>query len=357
MGSSRAREGAPAAIVLILLMGSSAAFADPNPVGSSQPLTFTVGSAANPVGTVLNLGDQRYVVSGGQVITAKIAGIPLDPGATLKFSMTAEVKDLKAIGNVNFNLQGTLAGKAVSVLGDFQISSAQTLAQVLPGPSGTCTGPSAKSCSELPVFFGGAADVLVKAGDPSKPLRMAMELENPYFNPFGMPILLASADGSIFIITTYDAATIQWLDSQVGGPITGTLGTSTPVSGTLSLNSTEQEDLVTGTAVDRGTIALDSMSPATLNTVGAPGRYSGISTIPPPPNPLPAGLDCTPMFLIPGVSSGLCTETGFNSMGQFTLKGDPRQTTTITGQYATTWTTPALAFSSIVTGTVTTQTK
>lgn len=344
----------------MLLIGGNAAFADPKGANTTtQPISFTVGSPTNPSGTVVDLGDQKYTVSGGQVVLAMIGGQMLDPGATLTFSLKADVKGISITGNANFNLQGTVAGQPISVSGNFPISDQLTFANVLPGPSGSCAGREAKACSELPVFFAGTASVQMKTGSPgtpaaplTPPLRTTMELENPYFNPFGAPIVLTSADGSIFIVTTYDVGNITWRGSSVEGPITGTLGTSTPISGTLSLNSTETENLVTGTAIDSGTIALDSMTPATLDTQGAPGTYNGTSFI---PLPTP-GNDCSAAFGFPGL--GICTQTGFNSAGQFTIQSGPQfaQQTTITGTYATAWTTPALMFSSTITGTVTTQT-
>ena len=366
MNPATFRRSALVGIAVLILLGSNVAFADPKGTATTQPINFTVGTQAAPAGTVVNLGDQKYAVSGGQVALAMIGGQQVDPGATLKFSLNAQVKGLSATGNVHFELKGTIAGVPISVKGDFPVNRTMTqaLSMVVPGPSGSCLGKAAKSCSELPTFFAGTGNVNVKVGDPSKPMKMTMMLENPYFNPFGAPILLASADGSISIVTTYDVGKITWAGSEVTGPINGTLGSSTPISGTLSLNTTETENLVTGTAVDRGTIALDGMTPAWLDTIGRPGTYTGTSCIPGPdpactPVPPGSGADCTPMFNIPGVTSGLCTATGFDSMGHFTVNADPphEQRVTINGTYATTWTAPALAFSSVVSGTVTTQSK
>ncbi len=354
MNSVTFRRTALVATALLLLLGSNAAFADPKGTATSQPLSFTVGSPQAPIGTVLDLGDQKYVVSGGQVVTAMIGGVPLDPGATLRFSLNAEVEGIMATGSANFKLQGTQEGQQVSVSGTFPINPllTMTLASVMPGPSGTCSGKAVKSCSELPTFFVGTAVVQTKVGDPTNVSKTTMELENPYLNPFGAPIVLTSADGSIFIVTTYDVGTIHWRGSQVQGPITGTLGTSTQVTGMLSLNSSETEDLVAGTAVDHGTIAFDSMTPAMLNTQGPPGKYNGTSSIP-TPNPL---FDCTSAIGFPFLSSAgisVCVQTGFNSSGQYSVKSNGAEQVTIAGQYITTWTTPALAFWTASTATVT----
>lgn len=368
MNSTTLRRSVLVGTALLLLIGGNAAFAAPGANTTTQPISFTVGSPTNPLGTVVDLGDQKYTVSGGQVVLAMIDGQLLDPGATLKFSLTAEVKGISTTGHANFALQGMVGGQPISVSGNFPISSKQTLANVLPGPSGSCTGKEANSCSELPVFFAGTANVQVKTGSAAAPSGpgpapptpaqgTTMELENPYFNPFGAPIVLTSADGSIFIVTTYNVGNITWKGSSVTGPITGTLGTSTPISGTIVLNTTETENLLAGTAVDRGVIAFESMTPATLNTQGTPGTYTGTSYI---PLPTP-GNDCSAAFGFPGL--GICTQTGFNSVGQFTTQGGPpgpgpaqQRQTIISGSYVTTWTTPALMFSSTTAGSVTTQT-
>ena len=111
------------------------------------------------------------------------------------------------------------------------------------------------SCnSALPLFFVGASTTAVTvdgapAGTPSPPV---FDLELPYFNPWGAPIVLTSQDGSIFIVATYDTGTIQWQGTETGGAVTGTLNGS-PVSGALDIVSHETKDLVAGTASDSGT--------------------------------------------------------------------------------------------------------
>jgi hypothetical protein len=119
--------------------------------------------------------------------------------------------------------------------------------------------------------------------------------------------------------------------------------------GTLGLNSTESENLVTGTAMDRGSVALTSMSPSSLDVNGT---FNGSSVI-----PTAGEVDCSTSLGFPSfpAGQGVCTSTGFNSVGNFTMTtpGSGRVTVTVVGQYNTTWTVPALAFSTTSTGNVT----
>ena len=99
------------------------------------------------------------------------------------------------------------------------------------------------------------------------------------------------------------------------------------------MTSGELENLVTGSAIDAGTISFSSMTPSSLD---AKGFYVGSSTI-----PTTGTSDCSASTGIPGT----CTETGFQSTGHFTMSG-------ISGSYNTTWGVPALGFSSAVNATV-----
>jgi hypothetical protein len=333
MNSRRTGQGVALSVAMLMLLGANAAFAS-----SSQSLTFAVGSPTLPLGTVSDLGNQQYQVRGGHVFAAYLGGNQID-GAIIQYSMNANVKSTTAKGSGSFDLTGTIAGQPVSVSGEFSINSAQTIAQVLPNPSGVCRGNGAKSCSELPVTFGGPADLKIQAGGSTTNDVTTMQVENPYFNPLGGPIFLVSGDQSVFIIATYSVGTIQWSGAAVTGPISGVLGSSTPVSGTLTLNSNEQEDLVAGTAADSGSISFSSMTPSILNLGGS---YSGTSTI-----PSTGSFDCSALFTFP---AGTCTATGFSSSGSYTMKHGQ---TTVSGTYSTEWTVPALAFSSTGSATLT----
>jgi hypothetical protein len=99
------------------------------------------------------------------------------------------------------------------------------------------------------------------------------------------------------------------------------------------MTSNETENLVTGKSTDKGTISFSSMTPSSLN---ANGHYIGTSTI-----PTTGTSDCSASTGFPGT----CTESGFQSIGQFTMSG-------ISGSYNTTWGVPALGFSASVNATV-----
>src|ERR1700737_2251894 len=87
-------------LFLVLLMGGNAAFAS-NPF----PLSLSV------TGTVLNVGNQIYSVSGGSVIYASINGQTVDPStATLTFAISATVIGLGTSGTSSFHLDGTTGG-------------------------------------------------------------------------------------------------------------------------------------------------------------------------------------------------------------------------------------------------------
>ncbi len=293
------------------------------------------------MGAVQSLGDQTYVVEGGKVVTAMVGESALDPGATLNFSMVATVAGLQTAGSASFDLEGTSSGVPVSVSGQVVLGSAQTVAQFLPGQAQGCP-PSGQQCSELPVLFGGNSTLSITSGALTTPDPTVFQIENPYFNPFGAPIVLGSADGAVIIVATYSTGRIVWQGTTTWGPVLGTLGASTAVSGALSLVSTEVEDLVAGTAVDNGTISLSSMSPSFLDLAG---KYTGTSSIP----PAGPGSDCSTVFGMPA-GSGVCAQTGFDSSGQYTME---HGRLSLVGSYSTIWAVPALSFASTGEGLVT----
>jgi hypothetical protein len=366
VNSGRIRHVILAGLAIVLLMGSSAAFAysgSEAPLSVSKPLTFAVGSPANPVGAVVSLGNQTYNVRGGNVVLPLtfILGQPLTQ-ATIHFSMNAKVRELNVSGSVQFSLRGTSRGQQVTASGNYAINNTETSTPAnaiqYVGPSGTCSGEAETPCSELPLSFVGNANVRVTIGNAAPAsLKETISLENPYLNPFGAPIVIGSSDALIVIVATYSVGTINWAGADVVGAITsGTLGigiSATPVTGTLGLNSTESENLVTGTAADKGAVALTSMSPSILDVSGT---FSGSSVI-----PTAGEVDCSPSLGFPSfpAGQGVCTQTGFNSVGQYNMstpgsgyRGGSGKVTVV-GQYNTTWTVPALAFSTTSIGNVT----
>lgn len=282
-------------------------------------------------GAVLNLGVQTYSVSGGTVVYASVDGHTLDPGATLEFTVSAQVVGLSTSGTASIVLKGTSGKGAHSVAVDSTIAIDTSA-----GDSGIPYGCTTACNSMLPMFFVGAAATAVTIdGSPgATPSPPTFELESPYFNPWGAPIVLASQDSSVVIVTTYTAGTITWQGTQSGGSVGGTLGGSA-VTGNLLMVSNETENLVTGIATDTGTMALSGMSAAPLDVQGS---YSGTSTI-----PTNGTSDCSSVTTgIPGT----CTETGFQSKGSASLASSQ---VTLTGNYYTGWSVPALGFTSTFT--------
>jgi len=303
--------------VLFLLGGANAAFAS-----SPQTLHVTV------LGGVNNLGTQIYNVSGGQTAYAMIAGQPVDPTtATLQYRLFATQSGLTTNGYASLSFTGTTTGgAAVSVSGRFSVSSIVPAAELPYGCTTTCN-------SALPFFFvGTSSNAQMTIAGSTQTVTETLSIESPYFNPWGAPIVLASADNSIVIAATYTQGSILWAGTKVGGAMFGTFGNSA-ASGTFNMTSGEYENLVKGTTFDAGTISFSSMNPSSLN---ARGFYTGSSTI-----PTTGTYDCSASTGIPGT----CTETGFQSGGQFTMNG-------MSGGYNTSWGVPAMGFSSSVNATI-----
>ena len=304
------------AVCLLLVLSLNGAYGFPTPA----PLTST--------GTVLNAGNQTYSVTGGTVVYAVVDGYTLDASQALTFTISAQVTGLLTSGSASLYLTGNNGSHSIVVNSSILLGDMVAAADIPVGCTTTCN-------SAIPLFFLGAATTTVTvdglpAATPSTPL---FDLESPYLNPWGAPIVLTSDDGSVFIVATYDTGTIQWQGTETGGAVTGTANGS-PASGSLDIISHENEDLVAGTASDSGTIALTGMSPAFLNVQGT---YSGTSSI-----PLTGTSDCSGYTGFPGT----CTNTGFQSTGTATMQNSQ---VVVTGSYSTTWDAPALDYSSTLT--------
>jgi len=314
--------------ILFILGGTTAAFADTNNYNNNYNNNTGQAISTTMVGGVLNLGSQYYSVRGGQVAFAMIAGQTVNPTtATIQYNFMASQDGLTTKGSANLNFAGTTTGGAtVSVSGTFSISSNVPAAELPLGCSSNCQ-------SVLPFFFvGTSTSVQVTIAGSTQTVPETLQIESPYFNPWGAPIVLASADNSIVIAATYTQGSIVWAGTKVGGAMFGTLGTS-QTSGVFNMTSNEYENLVTGNAMDAGSISFSSMTPSSMN---ANGYYYGSSTI-----PTTNTSDCSAATGIPGT----CTETGFTSTGKFSMGS-------ISGGYTTTWGIPALGFSSSVTATM-----
>jgi hypothetical protein len=309
------------------------------------------------------------------LISAQIGALTFGPSSKFDYTLSVDVKDLQAKGSAHLEIRGAGDSKKTTVSGDVSITD-MVSEQIPLGCTTACN-------SAIPVFFIGTVNAKVTTED-SKPqqIQTGILLESPYFNPWGGPLSIVSTDSpttpSIVIVTTYDKATIDWTSSMVGGALTGTLGKSA-VSGTFTLVSHETENLVTGKAIDDGTMTFSNMTPSTLNVNG---KFSGTSFIPQPNTPacalemgifgVPCTQDCTSTFALFGLPAipGTCTSTGFQSSGKMSLsanqqdqnqgndegqQGGNHQDISVDGTYSTTWMQPALAFLSTATATVTKQ--
>jgi len=292
--------------------------------GSSQTL------ALNIAGGVVSAGSQQYsITQSGPALEAIIDGSPL-VSSTLTYNLNVYQQGLSTSGSASFQLSGQSGSGKVTVSGKVQVSGSVPGALLPFGCTNNCT-------SEVPAAFTGSASVRVGSTRET----VGMVLESAYFDPFGDAITLTSVDNSIIIVTNYTQATINWNNVVDEGGFYGMLG-NTPISGAMQQVAFESENLVAGTAQDSGSIAFSQVtnmtSGAQISYMDASGVYYGTSTIP------QAG----------SFSCGFaCTETGFQDSGSFwMLGGQGWGAVLISGSYSTTWTVPAFAFTSSVSGQV-----
>ena len=316
----RAVKIAAAAVFIILLAGCSIAYARP----ASLSLVMT--------GEVLSVGSQSYSVQGGQLVSGSVLGSSLNPwNSFLQYSLTASVSGLSATGSATFVLRTTVShGLPEVVKGAIEIVGMTPAVSLPIGCTGSgCTGA-------IPALFDGEGLVTVSTGNSVQTLTLGMAFESPYLNPFGGPIFFESSGSQVVVIASYSQASIQWAKVQMGGTVSGSAGGES-VTGNFGMVVNSSENLNTGTERDRGSIAFFGMSDPSLD---AAGWFSGFSTI-----PRWTSTPCT------GFPPGTCNQTGLESYGVFS------QTTTsggtISGQYTTQWSVPAVGFESIVSATLT----
>ncbi len=306
----------------MLLMASSSASAV-----SHGPLVLTL------TGAVTDAGTQTYAQSGGMLVGGQIGTYTLDrTTALLTYSMNAVVQGLTASGAAQFSLTAnTLDGHALTATGGAVIGDTMPAIEF---PLGC--GTAVACTSEVPAFLVGMAQIDVTVDGVAQPsLTTPFIFESAYLNPHGGPIIMGTPDlTSIALVATYTSGTIQWSNSATGGTISGTITTTHDFTGKFSVVAHENEDLVTGTATDSGTVQFFNMNNVQYN---AKGTYSGTSVI-------PAGSSaCTGIPLPPGT----CAQTGFHSTGVYNLQTDKGRS--ITGTYDAAWDTPAITSTSTVT--------
>jgi hypothetical protein len=324
-------------LALVILLGFvPMAHAAPSP--NQLNLAFSGGIDSS--------GQQAYSQSGGALLSGAIFGQGVEP-STFTESVSASVNGLVTSGSATFSITGVMAnGSSFSLSGPIGIIDAIPAEAFPLGCWDGATLPLPAACtSQVPAFYIGAGTFDVTVTHDWQTSE-EMDLESAFLNPFGGPIVWGSIDpntgfvdagSDILLVFTYDAAAIDWQDVHNSGSLTGTLGI-TPVSGSFTQTTSAHEDLFAGTEKESGTLTFLAMTPSFLDASGA---YSGSSTI-----PTYNEVDCSGFTTgIPGT----CTETGFSSLGSYTL--DPTSTL-ILGTYDITWAVPALSFSGPSTATV-----
>jgi len=307
--------------MLLLLGGSSAAFAN-----TSQSFTLS------GTGGVTNLGSQTYTVSGGLVAYAEVDGATLNPGASIQYNFVATQNGpttTSVSGYGSMRLTGYAPG-----LGEVKATTSFVIAAIEGAIVDPTTGAQIPiGNNQLPAYFISISPTTITIDGQNQYDNNPMLIESPYLNPWGLPIVMGTTDGDVVVAATYNVGTIDWQGTQVQALLSGNLGSSSVSSAVLTLTSNENENLVAGSAVDSGTMSLAGLTSSTIT-----GSYFGTDYI-----PWAGATDCsssTP-FLIPGT----CTETGFQSQGEFSGTG-------ASGTYNTQWGVPALGFYTTIHGSI-----
>jgi hypothetical protein len=316
---------------------------------------------------IANAGNQTYALQGGALVSGTVNSIQLPSNAKVDYRLEARVTGLRTSGDASIMISAETSKGDFSLQADVQINGEVpagifplTQTSTLLGPTYANCDPSKAKCnSEIPFMFTGVATIRMRNGGEHQTIQpsdnnedyqktLPIGIESAYWNPFGKPIVITSLESqtapSIFLVVTYEEATIQWSSTQVRGVLTGTLG-STPASGYYTLVTNSQEDLFAGKEEDSGNIAFTGSTPSLLNSAG---RFSGDTTIPTtsyaPQFPY---YDCSAAY---GLPTGTCTATGALSSGTFKMHGS--QNTRIDGSYNTMWSVPSLFTATIVIGAV-----
>jgi len=302
---------------------------------SSQHLSI------NLTGSVVSAGSQQYLIQqSGPAASVTVPGYSIVSGQ-IDYNLTAFITGESVLGAANFILHGTQSGG-----GQINVSSDIPLVGMIagvclpnydaPSASGAC---ESNDTSAVPAFFVGMGPVQIVTSSSNVTLsNVVMLFESAYLNPFGAPLVISSNDSSIVIITGYTSAIASWNNVVDSGAISGSFGNES-ISGIFGQVASEHENLVTGRANDSGRMTFSSVTNGTGSAVSqldVTGSYSGNSSI-----PLAGSYDCSASLGFPA-GSGICTDTGFDSAGSFSLLGGINH---IVGSYRSTWTIPAFGFS------------
>jgi len=288
---------------------------------------------------IMNAGNQNYAFGGGHLVQGSLFGNAIPP-AKVSFDIDAAVHGLQSVSGWGFLQVGGFSAR-ISITGAIP-AAIFPITVTSPTTFSNCD-PTTQTCnSEIPLFFTGIATVQSKLG--SSPAQIPIAIESPYWNPFGGPIVITSLDSakhpSIFLVVSYDSATIYWAGVQLQGEISGSLGTES-VAGSYGQTVTSWENLVSASESDWGSIAFVGMTDPILNANGGLLGHTTFS--------LAGSFDCAPEF---GLPEGTCTATGATSDGSFWMVAG--HSSLIRGTYHTVWSVPSLFTMTTVMGAVTT---
>lgn len=297
---------------------------------SSTPLTL------NMQGIITNAGSQNWVLQGGDIQYGSFANIPLYP-EPISYSVSANVNALGTSGSGSMAFAAGSLSVQASIVITGEIQAQGFPVSVIVDNTPICT----QGChSQVPLMFTGIAHI-TGAG---KPFNLPIAIESAYWDPLGLPIVITSLDSqtnpTLFMVVTYNVATVNWARVQLQGVVTsGTFG-SEAVSGAYTTTTNSIENLAAGVEQDSGQISFVGMSDPSLNAAGTLTGSTSFSMYP--------GFDCSAAA---GLPPGTCWATGASSSGTFQMKG--LHGVQIAGTYNTEWTVPSLGADTVVTASVT----
>lgn len=290
-------------------------------------------------GVITSAGRQSWSISGGVLAGAQLGQEIVPPGASIQYSLNANDRGTSSSGFFSMSMSGVTADGQT-----FTYSATGPVVGMIPSicfpgydsadANGNC--PTTDNTA-IPAFFIAAVSTTETLGSTTTTNQLTFLVEAPIMNPWGAPIAIASTDGSVSVVASYMSATATWSDVRLAGVLSGTYNDQ-QATGTFSQVANAYENFVTGTETEFGTVALQNMSPSSLN---AQGVYAGSSTV-----PILGSFDCSALV---GLPEGTCTETGLTSTGTFAMMG---QSSTITGSYVVNWPAPSVTFTGTITATV-----
>jgi len=329
------------AIILLSSSGLLISHADtPSSVQSPSYNNSSQSLSLNLQGVITSAGHQSWSVSGGTLVGAQIGTEVVPPGATLQYSMSANDRGMSSSGSFTISMTGTgIDGQFVNFTASGQIvgmiPSICFPGYDSPNAAGVC--PSTDQTA-IPAFFEAPVTATETIGTTATTAQLVLLIESPIMNPFGAPIVIASTDGSVSVVATYQSASATWSNVKLAATLSGTLNNQ-PASGSLSQVSNAVENFVTGTEYEWGTTTFQNMSPSSLNSQG---QYTGTSSV-----PTTASFDCSALA---GLPEGTCIETGLTSTGSFYMMGHGGSY--ISGSYVVNWPAPSVTYTGTITATV-----